>query len=98
VWRVEVGGGHSGPVTSGDRVIAFARQAEEEVVTCLDATNGKQLWHNDKVSAYRSSPVHHGKHLYLFAQERNGVLQCLTMVDGSVMWTGDDSLSRMTPT
>src|SRR5262249_1992843 len=44
LWRKEVGPGFSGPVVAGKRLIAFYRQGEEEIVRCLDAESGSELW------------------------------------------------------
>src|SRR4030095_412977 len=44
VWKVTVGEGHSSPVTSEGRIYVLARQGEDEVVLCLEAQTGKQLW------------------------------------------------------
>ena len=43
-WKVTVGEGHSSPVTSEGRIYVLARQGEDEVVFCLEAPTGKQLW------------------------------------------------------
>jgi outer membrane protein assembly factor BamB len=44
VWRVDVGDGYATPILAGNRVYAFARQGDNEVVHALDAATGKVLW------------------------------------------------------
>jgi hypothetical protein len=49
-WRTIVGLGDSTPALVRNRIYVFARQGEEEVTLCLDASNGKELW-KDKYTA-----------------------------------------------
>src|SRR5262249_31476391 len=37
VWEREIGPGYSGPVVAGNRLIAFYRDGDKEVVECFDA-------------------------------------------------------------
>jgi len=62
-WRVTVGVGHSSPVLSNGRLYVFARQGEEEVLLCLDAGSGKQIWRSSQTIAYEMNPaaMGHGK-------------------------------------
>lgn len=43
-WKVPVGDGVASPVLVGDRVYTFTRQGGDEVVLCLDAATGKEVW------------------------------------------------------
>jgi len=43
-WKVDVGLGYSAPIAVGDRVYAYSRQGEDEVMRALDAATGKTLW------------------------------------------------------
>jgi len=43
-WRVEVGQGYAAPVLVGDRLYAFARQGDDEVMRALDARTGSEIW------------------------------------------------------
>jgi outer membrane protein assembly factor BamB len=43
-WKVEVGTGYATPIVVGNRVYAFTRQAENEVMRALDAATGKVVW------------------------------------------------------
>jgi outer membrane protein assembly factor BamB len=97
-WKVTVGQGDATPALSGDKLFVFTRQEGNEVVRCLDASSGKELW-QDKYEAQgstgpssshsgpRSSPaVADGKVVTL------GVRGTLTAYDtaGKKLWRKDD--------
>ena len=97
-WKVTVGQGDATPALTGDKVFVFARQEGNEVVRCLEAASGKELW-QDKYEAQgatgpasshsgpRSSPaVADGKVVTL------GVRGTLTCYDasGKKLWRKDD--------
>ena len=97
-WRVTVGLGDSTPALVGDRLYVFTRQGEEEVILCLNAANGKELW-KDKYTAQavtgaasrhpgpRSSPaVADGKAVTLGV---GGVVSCLDAGTGKLIWRRD---------
>jgi outer membrane protein assembly factor BamB len=52
-WKVEVGTGYSAPITAGNRVYAFARQGEDEVMRALDAATGKTVWETKYNATYK---------------------------------------------
>ena len=56
-WKVEVGIGYSAPITVGDRVYAFSRQNEDEVMRALDATSGKTIWETKYNATYKPNPA-----------------------------------------
>jgi outer membrane protein assembly factor BamB len=62
-WKTVVGVGHASPVESGGRIYIFARQGEEEVLLCLDALTGKEIWRSSQPVAYQMNPAAtgHGK-------------------------------------
>ena len=43
-WKVEVGLGDATPALVAGKLYAFGRKDANEVVTCIDAANGKVLW------------------------------------------------------
>ena len=43
-WKIEVGTGYATPLIVGNRVYAFARQQDNEVMRALDAATGKVIW------------------------------------------------------
>ena len=57
-WKVTVGVGHSSPLFADGKVYVFARQGEEEVLLCLDAETGKELWRSASPPvAYEMNPA-----------------------------------------
>jgi hypothetical protein len=97
-WNVPVGTGDATPALVGDKLYVFTRQGGDEVIRCLDAATGKELW-QDKYPAQavtgparahpgpRSSPaVADGKVCTLGA---SGVLSCLDAGTGKVVWRHD---------
>ena len=98
-WKTTVGEGDSTPAVVGDKVYAFGKQGGDEVIVCLNANDGKQVWQekypqtvNDFTSdrghsGPRSSPaVAGGKVVTLGA---GGVLSCLDADSGKVAWRKD---------
>ncbi|MGI9107660.1 MAG: PQQ-binding-like beta-propeller repeat protein [Pyrinomonadaceae bacterium] len=101
-WKVTVGVGHSSPVEALGKLYVFARQAEEEVLLCLDAATGKQLWRASYPVAYDIHPaaMGHGKgpkstpavsagRVYTFGI--SGILSCFDARDGQLKWRADFS-------
>ncbi len=56
-WKVEVGTGYAAPITAGDRVYAFSRQNEDEVMRALDAASGKTIWETKYNATYKPNPA-----------------------------------------
>ena len=52
-WKVDVGTGYAAPITVGDRVYAFSRQGEDEVMRALDAATGKTIWETRYNATYK---------------------------------------------
>jgi outer membrane protein assembly factor BamB len=99
-WKVTVGSGDSSPVLVGDKVYVFARQGEDEVTWCLNAADGKEVWHvKEPVPAItgasarqhsgpRATPaVADGKIITLGV---TGILACLNTADHSLVWRKED--------
>ena len=98
-WKATVGEGDSTPAAVGDKIFVFSKQGDDEVITCLNAADGKPLW-QDKYSQNvvdwtgdrghmgpRSSPaVASGKVVTLGA---GGMLSCLDANSGKVLWRKD---------
>ncbi len=56
-WKVDVGTGYAAPITVGDRVFAFSRQNEDEVMRALDAATGKTIWETKYNATYKANPA-----------------------------------------
>jgi outer membrane protein assembly factor BamB len=56
-YRVEIGEGHAAPVIAGNRVYVFSREQQNEIVRCLDAETGKELWMNSYAAPYKVDPA-----------------------------------------
>lgn len=97
-WRVTVGIGHSSPLVVGDKVYMFTRQAEDEVLLCLEAATGKEVWRaaNGPVAytvnpaAYahgkgpKSTPVYWNNKIYTFGI--SGILSGHDAKTGKLIW------------
>jgi outer membrane protein assembly factor BamB len=99
-WSTPVGGGVATPALVGDKLYAFGYQDGKEVIRCLDADTGKEIWKNEykaepargpasSFPAARSSPaVAEGKVVTLGVQ---GTLSCLDSEKGTVIWRKDNT-------
>lgn len=61
-WKVDVGIGYAAPIIAGERVFAFSRQGEDEVMRALDATSGKVVWETKYNASYKPNPAATSKH------------------------------------
>ena len=99
-WKVTVGLGDASAAVVGNKLYVFVRQDTDEVIRCLDAANGKELWSEKydatKVSGPaasvhsgpRSSPtVAEGKVVTLGV---GGVVSCVDAATGKLFWRKDD--------
>jgi outer membrane protein assembly factor BamB len=96
-WRAEVGLGYSTPLVVGDRVFAFARQADEEVMSALDAATGKVLWRTAYAAPF-ALPSGTGRHglgpkstpAYaegrIFALGLSGIFSAFDARSGKLLW------------
>jgi outer membrane protein assembly factor BamB len=94
-WTTVVGEGDSSPAFVDGKLYTFSRQSNQEIVRCLNASNGDELWRYayDSIelkgaarshSGPRSSPaVSDGKVITIGVA---GVLTCLDASDGEMVW------------
>ncbi|HEV8292616.1 MAG TPA: PQQ-binding-like beta-propeller repeat protein, partial [Tepidisphaeraceae bacterium] len=95
-WRSQVGDGDATPALVGDRIYVFTRQGTDEVLTCLNAADGKDIWKKSYPATAtvtgpahdhpgpRSSPaVADGKVVTLGVA---GILTCWNASNGDVLW------------
>jgi outer membrane protein assembly factor BamB len=52
-WKVTVGGGDASQALAGDKLYVFTRVDPDEVIRCLDAATGKEIWQ----AKYEASPA-----------------------------------------
>lgn len=94
LWEYKLGAGFSGPVIAGNRVIAFHRVSDQEVVDCLDTSNAKILWTHSYATHYRDdfgfdegprgTPLIAGDRVYTLGAA--GTLLCLEFASGKTIW------------
>ncbi|MFY9152703.1 MAG: PQQ-binding-like beta-propeller repeat protein [Prolixibacteraceae bacterium] len=104
-WKVTVGLGDAGPVLVGNKLYSFSRQENDEVLLCLDAISGKEIWQNKYPAITvtgpsashpgpRSTPaVAEGKIVTLGV---GGVLSCLDATSGKLVWRKENT-SNLNP-
>src|SRR5882672_8870465 len=98
-WKVTVGDGVATPALVGEKLYVFARQEGGEIIRCLDAATGKELWKdkydvlpaNDPAQGFsgpRCTPtVADGKVMTLGLR---GTLTCYDAASGKQLWRKDD--------
>jgi outer membrane protein assembly factor BamB len=99
VWKVPVGTGDATPVLVGKNLYLNTRQGDNEVIICLDASTGKELWKDQYPSAAvtgpagshpgpRSTPAVSGGKVVTFGA--TGIVSCLDAASGKVLWRKDN--------
>jgi outer membrane protein assembly factor BamB len=98
-WKVTVGFGDATPVLVGDKIYLNTRQGDNEVILCLNAASGKEIWKNQYPAMEvtgpaashpgpRSTPaVANGKIVTFGA---TGIISCLDDNTGKVIWRRDN--------
>ncbi len=96
VWRETVGQGHSSPVVSEGKVILAHSPRRDFALTCFNARTGELQWTKSFRTTFRAktgggdsgprpTPTIHGGKVY-FANG-DGLLGCVRMADGEVVWS-----------
>jgi outer membrane protein assembly factor BamB len=94
-WKVTVGFGDATPVLSGNKIYLNTRQGDQEIILCLDAKTGKELWKDLYPSTAvtgpagshpgpRSTPAIASGKLVTFGA--SAILSCLDAGTGKVLW------------
>jgi outer membrane protein assembly factor BamB len=96
-WQTDVGDGYAAPAIIRGRVIVLDRVKDRVRCRALRQDTGKELWQFTYNSDYldkqgwdggpRSSPVSDGARLFIHGPE--GMLHCLRVSDGSLLWKCD---------
>ena len=99
-WKVTVGDGVATPALVGGSLYVFTREGGNEMVRCLDAADGKEIWQDkyetsgatgpaSRFSGPRASPVvADGKVVTLGVR---GILSCYDAAKGTKLWRNEDS-------
>lgn len=97
VWDKKIGTGYAAPSVRDGKLVLFHRVGGEEVVDCLEAKTGKNVWHFSYPSKFedpygynngpRATPVLTESSVYTFGAE--GILTCLDFKSGKVIWQHD---------
>lgn len=92
LWRAASGEGYAGISVANGRAYTMYSDGSQEVVVCLDAGTGKELWRykaspafrNDQGDGTRSTPTVDGD--LVFTLSANGMLTALNAATGAKVW------------
>lgn len=97
VWRASVGAGFAGPVVAQGKLYIFHRLGDRNVLDCLDAKSGKEVWRFAYPAVYRDDfgfdngpravPAVADGLVYTHGAE--GVLHCVDAQTGELVWRVD---------
>lgn len=97
LWHASAGEGYAAPAVADGRVFLFDRHGDRDRLTCLDARTGAERWRAEYATDYedmygfsngpRATPVVDGDRVYTLGA--GGLLRCLRVADGSVVWEVD---------
>jgi outer membrane protein assembly factor BamB len=96
-WKVDVGLGYATPLVVGERLYLFTRQAEEEVMTALDAASGKVIWRTSYPAPFKmvgatarhgagpkSTPAHASGRLFTLGM--TNIVTAFDAASGKQLW------------
>jgi outer membrane protein assembly factor BamB len=103
-WKITVGTGDASPLLSGKKIYLHTRQGSEEVILCLDASTGKELWRNSYTAPAaagpsashpgpRSTPVVANGKIVTFGI--SGIMSCLDASSGKLLWRKENPTSAV---
>ena len=96
-WKVEVGTGYATPIVVGNRVYAFSRQQDNEVMRAIDAGSGKVVWETGYPAPFAMNPAtaRHGpgpkstptySNGRLFTLGMSGIVTAFDAATGKQLW------------
>jgi outer membrane protein assembly factor BamB len=96
-WKIQIGTGYATPLVVGNRVYAFSRQNENEVLRAIDPASGKVIWESTYAAPFtmNSSTARHGpgpKSTPAFANGRiftmgmSGIVTAFDAATGKQLW------------
>lgn len=96
-WKVEVGPGYATPIVVGPRVFVFTRQADDEVLVCLEATTGQVIWKTGYPAPYipskaaaahgagpKATPAYHNGRIFTLGI--SGIVAAFDASSGKLLW------------
>ena len=96
-WEITVGAGHASPVVSGNRVVVFAREGDQEIVRALDLASGKEIWRSAYAAPFdvdpaarshgagpKSTPAIAGGRVFTLGI--GGILSAFDLASGKLIW------------
>ena len=96
LWRQPIGTAWSGFAIAGNFAVTQEQRGEEEMVVGYDLQSGKPIWSHADSAHYnttiagegpRATPTIVSNHVY--ALGATGILNCLDLVTGKLIWTKD---------
>ena len=96
LWKISVGTGFSSIVVSDDRAYTMGNVDDKDIVYCLDARTGTEIWRHEYAEAKNpqnyeggpnATPTVAGGRVYTFS--RSGQVHCLDAASGGVIWQED---------
>jgi outer membrane protein assembly factor BamB len=97
VWKQPVGTGYSAPSILGQRLVLHHRVDDQEIISCRRVADGTEIWKQGYASSFsdpygynngpRCSPVLTSELCYTLGAD--GMLTCVSMQDGTVVWQHD---------
>jgi outer membrane protein assembly factor BamB len=96
LWRKELGQGCSSFAISGDKVLVMGNMDNQDIVWCLDASTGKEIWTHKYPEKLDPKMYEGGPNCtpsidgdFVYTLSKTGKLFCLKMADGKPVWQKD---------